>query len=427
MGNVDLYRGIVMKGFGKFILVSILNLMGWAVSLCLLSWGVLAFYVAVSAINEGIKFDNRYVDAAAAFLEICAGLVINPVLLKRLPFFKKSTLKPILTIGLSLGLLGVAEGGEGLYRGYSDAQQAASEAKEKAEQAAKEKADQLAEAERTQAEADYQLGYNKYYGFEGETRDEVVALALYKKAAEHGNIEAMIEMASQNQYKDKPTDAQKAADTFWRNKATLALKDSQDGKLIFKLSEVYPYADPQKEALHEKAAKLNDCSAMNAYRYEQDKAKAAKWSQAMLEYAEKTNDYLCDLNVGNAVSDGEIKSKYKPVVWWKRAADQGSFGAFSMLGVAYLEGKDGAPKDEWEGCNWYRKGAFVGDSNSMYYIGLCYLGGSPKDWPQNYGKARYWLTRYQKYVGYSKDAAKYLKQYPGPIVEDKETTKMVHP
>jgi hypothetical protein len=86
---------------------------------------------------------------------------------------------------------------------------------------------------------------------------------------------------------------------------------------------------------------------------------------------------------------GVPKDEVEAVKWYRKAADQGYYGAKANLGFMYAEGR-GVPKDEVEAVKWYRKAADQGHAGAQYKLGFMYQEGKgvPKDEVEGYA----WLN-----------------------------------
>ncbi|MDE0810817.1 MAG: tetratricopeptide repeat protein, partial [Alphaproteobacteria bacterium] len=81
-----------------------------------------------------------------------------------------------------------------------------------------------------------------------------------------------------------------------------------------------------------------------------------------------------------------VPQDYKTAVkWYSLAAEQGSAGAQSNLGVKYAKGQ-GVPQDYKTAVKWYRLAAEQGLAAAQYNLGFMYYNG--KGVPQNYRSAR---------------------------------------
>ena len=71
---------------------------------------------------------------------------------------------------------------------------------------------------------------------------------------------------------------------------------------------------------------------------------------------------------------GVSKDPAAAVLWYRKAADQGSGAAQNNLGVAYKHG-EGVTKDYAEAVKWYRKSAENGDDYGQVNLGEMYMSG----------------------------------------------------
>ena len=63
------------------------------------------------------------------------------------------------------------------------------------------------------------------------------------------------------------------------------------------------------------------------------------------------------------------------VRWYRKAAEQGSSGAQSNLGIMYKNGKEIGTQDYAEAVRWFRKAAEQGDAAAQYNFGGMYIDG----------------------------------------------------
>lgn len=94
-------------------------------------------------------------------------------------------------------------------------------------------------------------------------------------------------------------------------------------------------------------------------------------------------------NGGNAVAQfrlgmlhylgqGVPEDERQAVIYWKKAAAQGSVEAMYHLGSAYLFGTQAArtvPDPDREAATWYFQAASAGHPDAQYHLGLLFLAG----------------------------------------------------
>jgi TPR repeat protein len=96
-------------------------------------------------------------------------------------------------------------------------------------------------------------------------------------------------------------------------------------------------------------------------------------------------DALATSNLGKTQSN---KDFLEAIVWYRKAAAQGSARAQGGLGSMYQYGQ-GVPRDLSESARWFRMAALQGDDYGQYALGFCYWKG----WgvSQDYVEAYKWF------------------------------------
>ncbi len=213
-----------------------------------------------------------------------------------------------------------------------------------------------AKAEKEDAESQYELGNAFSDGSLGVAKDYAEAVNWWRKAAEHNNVKAQVNLG------------------FSYATGTGVAKDEVEAMKWYR-----------------KAAEQNDPKAQSKLGYcyfygagvAKDKAEGVKWYR---KAAEQNHAAAQDL-LGYYYADGQgvAKDEVEAVKWWVKAAEQNDADAQNNLGACYANGQ-GVAKDEVEAVRWLRKAAEQNYANAQYNLGYCYANsrGVVKDYVEAY-------------------------------------------
>jgi TPR repeat protein len=215
--------------------------------------------------------------------------------------------------------------------------------------------DVRAQAERGEAQAQFQLGSLYLSGsLVGVARDEVEAANWFRKAAD------------QNQ-----TDAQSCLGFCYLNGQGVP-KDPVEGVRWLRKAAEQNQSDAQNN--------LGLCYA-NGQGVAKDEVEAVKWHRRAAEQ----NNAEAQNNLGNcyAMGLGAAKDDVEAVKWFHKAAEQHLAKAQCNLGLCYINGR-GIPKDPVEAVNWFRQASQQDLALAQFNLGVCYLSGQGvvKDEPE---------------------------------------------
>ena len=211
------------------------------------------------------------------------------------------------------------------------------------------------DAERGNAYAQYDLGhaYEIGYvaGFGDVPKDTVEAVKWYRKAADHGHIEAQNILGA-----------------------------------MYQVGYGVPKDDAEAVKWFRKAAEQGNAFGQSAlgFRYEtgegvpKDVVEAVKWYRKAAEQGDVTTQNTLGDMFKNG--DGVTKDAVEAVRWYRKAAERGNPAAQMSLGDMYQTG-DGVPEDAVEAVRWYRKAAERGNGIAQLLMGIMHEQGSgvPKD------------------------------------------------
>jgi len=200
--------------------------------------------------------------------------------------------------------------------------------------------------EKTDAESQYQLGFNYYAGRSGFPWNQTLATEHFLNAANQGHADAQ----------------------------------SWLGYCYIKGNGVTKnYTEAVKWS--KKAAEKGDLWAMSALGYcyyyglgvTKDYNEAAKWLKKVAEQGNAT----AQKNLGICYENGHgvTQSYAEAVNWYRKAAEQGDADAQYNLGYCYYYG-NGVTQSYTEAVKWYRKAAEQGDADAQRNMGVCYEMGN---------------------------------------------------
>ena len=187
---------------------------------------------------------------------------------------------------------------------------------------------------------------NQGYGLVSQKKAPLeVAFKWYQIAAEHGNIDAQINMG--NAYIESygvKQDYRKALEWFQ--------KAAEQGESDAQYNIGYMYT--------------------NGYGVEQDYQKAFEW---FMKAAEQGNANATN-NIGYMYENGYgVEQDYqKAFEWYMKAAQQGNIEAQYNIGNMYFNGM-GIEKNYEEAFSWMEKAALQGHTPAMTGLGICYYYG----------------------------------------------------
>lgn len=248
-----------------------------------------------------------------------------------------------------------------------------------------------------------------------EFNDNDEKLALYKREAENGNLEAQLSLGEyfindaleQDEGAEKQTRLKKLIQ-WYENPAKLGNSDAQNY-----LGDCYYYFyddgteletdDDQDQTLkkafylYTKAVEQNNLAAeyaLGACYYfgkgvEEDPEKALYWYNKAAE--EGNCDAQRELAIEYRDGDGLLKKNLeKSLYWWKKAAESGDTTAECELGSYYHDGI-GVEIDFNEAVYWWKKAAEKDDGEAQGHLGNCYYNGDGVE--KNLKKAVYWWKK----------------------------------
>lgn len=191
----------------------------------------------------------------------------------------------------------------------------------------------------------------------GVSEDIDQALTWYRRAAEAGSTPAMLDLGSYFQWgKDEPNDIEALR---WYRRAAEA--GDEDG--MYSVGLMY------REGI---GVAQNDTEALRWFRRSAD----AGYSYAFFA-------------VGRAYRDGAgvQPDENEAFRWFLRGAEAGDGFAMYEMG-AIFDGGRGVPADTDEATRWYERAAYAGHSRAMGSLGSRYHYGWPVE--QDYDKAAFW-------------------------------------
>jgi TPR repeat protein len=272
---------------------------------------------------------------------------------------------------------------------------------------------------------------NKYENGEGTTNDVDEAVKWYRKAAETGNPDGMVNLGIMYCIgKGFQKDAAEAMK--WFHKAA----DAGNANGLSCLGVMYQNGEGVKkdaaEAIewYRKAADAGSINGMvNLGRMYSDGADVQKDATAAVKWLRRAADEgdangMWGLGCMYQIGDGVAKNTTEAVKWYRKAADAGNADGMASLGWMYAEGA-GVAKDSAEAMKWYRTAAEGGSVIGMNNLGVMYLNGEgvAKDaieaakWYRKSAEAGYVVamlnlgSMYAKGEGVIKDAAEAVKWY----------------
>ncbi len=329
---------------------------------------------------------------------------------------------------------------------------------------------------RKQAEKEYLLGNDYYYGRNGKPKDYSEAIKLYRKAADNGSAEAQYLIGHKYDIGDGFEKDETKAAMWYRKAAGQGNADAQawlsdyyiEGKGGVKKNYKKALELIRKSVSHGNIYAQNNLGYMycGGYGVTKDYNEAIMWFRKSIEGGDnnaKVNlgymyengfgvkaDYIEALKLyREAAEHGEtsgmlalgnyyfLSNNYsEALTWYGKAAEHGDAKGQTSLGCLYENGW-GVAKDYSEAIRWYRKSAKQGDAVGQYSLGsMYYLGsGVTKDYneavkwyrkaaEQGDGMGQFLLaSMYEKGEGVVKDLAQAAYWYKKSLND--ETTKSV--
>jgi len=217
-------------------------------------------------------------------------------------------------------------------------------------------ADIRAQAERGDAQSQYELGGAFDFGKLGVAQDFVEAVKWYRKAAEQNLAVAQFCLAR----------------CFALGEG--AAKDEVEAVKWYRKAAEQNYAKAQFN--------LGYCY-YNGEGVAQDYVEAVTWWRKAAEQnhaGAQNNSGICYAN-----GQGVAKDEAEAVKWFRKAAQQNHAHAQYNLGACYYNGQ-GVAKDQVEAVKWYRKAAEQYHAKAQSNLGYCYYNGQgvAKDYVEAY-------------------------------------------
>ena len=272
----------------------------------------------------------------------------------------------------------------------------------------------LAKVNAGDPEAILELAYCYEKGNEGLPKDQHKALLLFERAANLGNVKAIMKLGYAYHFgQGVPQDAYKAHE-YWLKAInhpewnTIPAKDR--GEIYFNLGIDYVESKGVTQDYYKameyysKAADLGDAKAMfnigvvyfkgqgapqdyhKAKEYfgkacnnrNQDGCNALNFANHHDELQSRVSDDdpVAMLELGNEYLLGmhALRDPQKAILLYERAANLGYIKAIRKLSDVYYFGND-IPKDYHKAVEYSRKAADLGDTESILRLGLCYYKG----------------------------------------------------
>lgn len=262
----------------------------------------------------------------------------------------------------------------------------------------------------------YLLGLCCYNG-NGTERDEAKGAELLAKAVELGSISAKYYLA--DAYKTGrgvEADSEKADELY---KSFLTEAESAEpadtpeyGRMLYSITMCYIYGygtkvDKENAAKYAKMAlESGNVGVISTYSlaagYESGKIGEGNPDKARKLYADifPQIEALANKGISDAerfyaqyyhYGDGGVEQDYtKALEWYKKAAEQGNYGAMAQIGMLYANG-NGVEQDYVKAVEWFEKAAELGDATSMKNLGIAYAKGNGVE--QDYAKALEWYKK----------------------------------
>lgn len=214
----------------------------------------------------------------------------------------------------------------------------------------------------------------------GTRRDEAMAFAWYRKAAELGHGLAMIEVARGLTLGQGVT-RNREAGLGWLERAGAAGLGHRDA--MRRLGILLEETEACKSlSWYHKAAELGDLEGMFGLGRLLHQGRGARVDrvEAMIWYRKAASlghgGAMC--NLGGMLREGEsgrsMANKLEAWAWYRKAAELGDVLAMHTVGVLLHRG-EGVEADKVAAMVWYRKAAEMGQADSMCNIGTLFVRG----------------------------------------------------
>ena len=190
-----------------------------------------------------------------------------------------------------------------------------------------------------------------YEAGDGVSKDLLMAVDWWKKAAEQGNSNGQNKLGWAYMTGTGVDKDPKKAIELWQKSAEQGHRAAQSNLGLAYRDGVGVPKDPQK---------------------------AVEWWQKAAEQGSKSAQ--ANLALAFSLGLGVTKDSKKAVEWWQKAAEQGSVASLYALGLSYKNG-DGVPKDPQRSAGYFLKAATQGDVDSQIQTALAYVLGEgvPED------------------------------------------------
>ena len=218
-----------------------------------------------------------------------------------------------------------------------------------------------AQAEKSDAQFQFELGAAFYFGNLGLAKNAVEAVNWYRKAADQNFAPAQSNLGLCYTKGEGVSKDDVEAVKWYRKAAEQNLAMAQ-----FNLGVCYEFGE---------GVGTNEVEAVKWYR------SAAEQNLALAQF----NLGKCYLN-----GRGVVKDEVEAVKWCGRAAEQNYGGAQYVLGACYANGQ-GVRKDTVEAVKWYRKAAEQNVDLAQYNLGLMYVRGQGVS--QDFSEAMVWFRK----------------------------------
>ncbi len=207
------------------------------------------------------------------------------------------------------------------------------------------------------AEAQTTLGV-LYAEGRGVARDEAAAVGWYQRAAVQGSVAAQVALGVMHETGRGVAEDEAAAMGWYRRAAAQG-----------EVAVVWWY---RQAAVREQAEARLSVEGRDADDVSVAQAEAVAWFHQAAERG--STDAQMTLGGLYATGDGVAQDVSEAVRWYRRAAEQGLAAAQVTLGRMYANG-DGVPQDEDEAVRWVRLAAAQGSAEAQLDLGGMYFRG----------------------------------------------------
>lgn len=188
--------------------------------------------------------------------------------------------------------------------------------------------------------------------------DVAKQVEAYRRAAERGDVSAMIALGNIYHNGDGVNQDRPEAVKWFRQAAEMGKTDA-----MVHLGSAYEFG----------------------YGVTENRSVAADWFRRAADLGNV--DAMIILGSKYQYGNGVPQDHHQTVMWWRRAAKAGNPGAMTVLGSCYRDGR-GVAQDYRKALSWYRKAAALGHSSAMNCIASAYTQGQGVD-PNPREAARY--------------------------------------